>query len=246
MFNNNSQAIAKAPSLERTFAVLEVTENIKAEESSLREILPLLAKSREPEDIERLLTVIYNLLTSVTITHGSALRPLLLQVYSMSSPDYIKKITIDCLLALRLNTFNNVKSQIIAQLELHQGSSDDIVLLLTILGNLGVKECLPLLSQYCQHQNYFIRRTACEVLGKSGHKECLITLIESLYDEDKEVRESALWGLDIFWVCMGKQAVPTLIEMLNQTSSPQIKKYILATLKRSGDKRAEGVLAQGG
>lgn len=244
MFNNLSQANTKAPSLERAFAVLEITENIKPTESSLKELIPMLAKSREPEDLERLLGVLYSLLTRITITTNPELRPIILQIINMSPPAYIKKLAIDCLLALRLNQFCQTKESIVAQLEQHPERPEDIILLLTIISNLGIKDSLPLLSQCCQHQNYRVRRTACEVLGKSGHKECLITLIESLYDDDKEVRESALWGLDIFWICMGKQAVPTLIEMLNQTNSPQIKSYILSTLQRSGDKRAEGVLAQ--
>jgi len=244
MFSNLSQATTKAPSLERAFAVLELTENIKPTEDSLAELVPLLAKSREPEDLARLLTVLYNLLTTITIAKNAELRSLILQIINISPPAYIKKLAVDCLLALRLNQFCHTKEAIVSQLAHTPEHPDEIILLLTIVSNLGIKDNLAFLAQYCQHQNYRIRRTACEILGKSGHKECLITLIEALYDEDKEVRESAIWGLDVFWVCMEKQSVPTLIEMLNQTRSPQVKNYILATLKRSGDKRAEGVLAQ--
>lgn len=244
MFSNLSQATTKAPSLERAFAVLELTENIKPTEDSLAELVPLLAKSREPEDLARLLTVLYSLVTNITIAKNAELRSIILQIINISPPAYIKKLAVDCLLALRLNQFCHTKEAMVSQLAQHPENPDEIILLLTIVSNLGIKDNLALLAQYCQHQNYRVRRTACEILGKSGHKECLITLIEALYDEDKEVRESAIWGLDVFWVCMEKQSVPTLIEMLNQTSSPQVKSYILATLKRSGDKRAEGVLAQ--
>ena len=244
MFSNLSQATTKAPSLERAFAVLELTENIKPTEDSLAELVPLLAKSREPEDLARLLTVLYSLVTTITIAKNAELRSIILQIINISPPAYIKKLAVDCLLALRLNQFCHTKEAMVSQLAQHPENPDEIILLLTIVSNLGIKDNLALLAQYCQHQNYRVRRTACEILGKSGHKECLITLIEALYDEDKEVRESAIWGLDVFWVCMEKQSVPTLIEMLNQTSSPQVKSYILATLKRSGDKRAEGVLAQ--
>ncbi|MFC1477874.1 HEAT repeat domain-containing protein [Candidatus Margulisiibacteriota bacterium] len=235
---NNSNTLTRA------YAVQKITETMHPGEDSLLEVLSLLNQLPEPNLKEQALSAAKTTLSSLNIDCREELQSSLKKILFTAEHPGLRKAATDCLYLLWLNDFVDIKDSLINLFE--EPGVDELYLpaIIELIGILGYPDLIPYLENYVKHNNPVIRRKSVEAYANIGGREAVLPLINAMFDTEKEVRETALWGLDIFWVSMKDQAVPILIELLNQAYPDNIKDYIISTLKRTGDKRADAVLEQ--
>jgi HEAT repeat protein len=238
-----ARVLNKTNNLAKTYTVFEIIDRLEASSASFQEALNLMQSLPEPFLKIKILQRLRSIISKTRITEQDNALAVLTNL--LTHDNYLlRQLSADCLFLLWLNEFVAVREQLLGLISQTENDPAYLSSLIESAGILAYPELVPVLTRLCDHEDFFIRKKAVEALGRIGGKEVVVPLVKALYDSDKEVRESALWGLDIFWVSMKKQAVPLLIETLGLTNNQTVKNYLLKTLRQSGDARALPILQQ--
>jgi hypothetical protein len=233
------QFMQQADPLTRDAGLLDLAEQPLA--NPLQELSGLLADSKDPSFQKRLLALIETFLQADSVEIPDTLVAWLEQQLSAET-GAIRFASARLLARIWMKPFDPSKAVLESQIQ--TSDAELLPAVLELCGWMGNPAWIPLLEVQSRHSEYFVRQKAVEALGKIGGESVLPALLNALFDPEKEVREAALWGLDIFWAEAQEDAVPSLINLLNQLPQGRMKDYVVVTLRRTNDPRLAAILVQ--
>ena len=243
MINHSALLAANTSELSRISTVMELSTATIATEQGLDDLSSLLHDLKRPSLQERVLCSMKSMISNIPVHYKESIQDHIVPLLSSAQP-MIRTLATDCLSLLWLNDFTALTHSLTTLLTMSSVPKDCLPTLLEITGNLGFVSYIPFIEKYSEHESPYVRKKAVEALGKISGPEVLMPLLRALFDSDKDVREVALWGLDILWIGYQTELVPLLIDALNQTEEEPLQDYIISTLQNTRDTRAMPILEQ--